>query len=264
MTEHRDWEKHRSAILARLDKGWAPAAIAAHYMVSSKTIQRLVKQWRPPAAPIAAEAVDQVAEPEPAPPAPIAADIEAPASPALAQLEALSGRPPDNTERNARILELAKEGLSAGQIGQRMGLTRSAVIGVLHRAGVSTKGCKRPRTTVVLPSKNQPAGASLEWAKGKNRNALVFAGGTKGDPKPPISRNLLNMQAPETAVAFEDRKGCRWPFGDPREGPLLYCNAPTCRVRNGDLVQPTNYCAEHWALRRSSAYTRIIAASPVA
>jgi GcrA cell cycle regulator len=246
MTEHRDWGKHRNAILSKVDKGWALTAIAAHYMVSFKTIKRLVDGWRPPAAPIAAA----VPEPEPAP-API--EHQAPAPPA-------SGNR-DNTERNARIIELAKEGLSAGKIGLRMGgLSRSAVIGVLHRAGISTKGGKggtRARPLALAP-KVASGGTSHAWGAGKHHNALVFAGGTKGGAKPPISRDKLNMKAPETAVPFEDRKGCRWPYGDPREGPLLYCNAPRCSVRTGGLVQTTEYCAEHWALRRSSAYTKII------
>jgi hypothetical protein len=260
MTEHRDWGKHRNAILSKVDKGWALTAIAAHYMVSFKTIKRLVDGWRPPAQGGDTKCADivppaQLAEPEPAP-API--EHQAPAPPAL-EPPASGNR--DNTERNARIIELAKEGLSAGKIALRMApLTRSAVIGVLHRAGISTKGGKGGKRAKPLGFVPQVAtgGMSHAWGAGKHHNALVFAGGTKGSAKPPISRDKLNQKAPETAVAFEDRKGCRWPYGDPREGPLLYCNAPRCSVRIAGLVQPTEYCAEHWALRRSSAYTKII------
>src|SRR5687768_11363465 len=103
MTDHRDWGKHRNPILSKVDEGWALTAIAAHYMVSFKTIKRLVDGWRPPAAPIAAEVPDQLAEPEPAP-API--EHQAPAPPALEQTA--SGKQ-DNTERNALIIKLAKE-----------------------------------------------------------------------------------------------------------------------------------------------------------
>jgi hypothetical protein len=50
---------------------------------------------------------------------------------------------PDNTERNRRIVEMYKAGLSLRAIGRELAVTVNIVAGVLHREGPGDRGGKR-------------------------------------------------------------------------------------------------------------------------
>ncbi len=50
---------------------------------------------------------------------------------------------PDNTERNRRIVEMYKDGLSFDAIAAQLGISRNVVAGATRRAGIATRGGKR-------------------------------------------------------------------------------------------------------------------------
>ncbi len=151
--------------------------------------------------------------------------------------------PPPLMWPDARVEALKRawrEGLSASQIAARLGggLTRSAVIGKLHRLGVS--GGRKPSapriaTAPSLPlgkvARSTPARLELRWPE-----PLL-------DAPPPI----LSSGAPPTVPGPKylrdmSPRECRFGLGDPGLGNgayQLFCAAPT----TGHA-----YCAHHHAI----------------
>lgn len=218
--------------------------IAVKLMCSYTLVQRKLKEWNvePPWKP-AEEETPAPVEDEPA--------------------HKIARRKLD--ERNAAILELADAGMQDEAIALKLGLASKAVVtGIRHRNG-------RTKDAHEIAHRNRQNGK-----RGGNMNNAGRAR-LKTPPRPiepPIleqhqARAIAELEAlvdarPERVVIpFEQVTGCRWPFGDVRDNPpLTYCNAPCCtvKVRGGDgTTHRTRYCAEHWAKRRASNFTKIIA-----
>lgn len=118
------------------------------------------------------------------------------------------------------LIKLRREGYSATEIGYRMGITRCAVLGKIHRLGVSV-----PRM----------ASTTSEKKKAKPPNKL---GGFKfgaGGPAPECSAPPVNLPqyempparargAAAALLALEPRD-CRWPIGDPRSKEFRFCGS---------------------------------------
>jgi GcrA cell cycle regulator len=132
-----------------------------------------------------------------------------------------------------------REGLSASQIAARLGggLTRSAVIGKLHRLGVSGgRKPSAPRAAVALSptvsavAKPSPAALKLIWPEPILEAPPSPASGAP--PSGPGPKYLRDMAPRE----------CRFGLGDPGPGNgafQLFCAAPTAGHA---------YCAHHRAI----------------
>jgi GcrA cell cycle regulator len=144
---------------------------------------------------------------------------------------------------DARVEALTRawrDGLSASQIAARLGggLTRSAVIGKLHRLGVSGgRKPSAPRLTVApsAPSRQlgtpDPAPFTLKWQE-PILEALPISLASGAPPSSPGPKYLRDMTPRE----------CRFGLGDPGPGNgafQLFCAAPT----TGHA-----YCAHHRAI----------------
>lgn len=143
-----------------------------------------------------------------------------------------------------RAIKLWREGQSATQIAMtlckegRPGTSRNAVIGILHRAGMSDSGRKKPAPV-------RPAGVRKPAAPA--RPAVVAAPAPlpepvvvrapEPDPSPPDG-------APVTVLNVGPRH-CRWPIGDPLEPGFHFCGKERAPGRP--------YCAEHAAI----AYVKV-------
>lgn len=144
-------------------------------------------------------------------------------------------------ERVETLRKLWLEGLSATQIANALscGVTRSAVIGKLHRLGLNVKarpgGAKaaQPKPAPVLKSRPKPAAPASalpevppmrafnehpeEARKGKNdigdeeRAEIV----KRADAPAPASQHVTIMELRESM--------CRWPLGDPASPDFRYC-----------------------------------------
>ncbi len=151
--------------------------------------------------------------------------------------------PPANLWPDARVDALKRawrEGLSASQIAARLGggLTRSAVIGKLHRLGVS--GGRKPSaprlTTAPSPpalkaARPDPALLTLKWPL-PILEAPPISPARGAPPSAPGPKYLRDMAPRE----------CRFGLGDPGPGNgafQLFCAAPT----TGHA-----YCAHHRAV----------------
>lgn len=147
-------------------------------------------------------------------------------------------------ERVEVLKKLWNDGLSASQIAAELGsVTRNAVIGKVHRLGLSGRGKTsaavartRPARTPAAPVRNRPA------TGGSIGNAALKMTPEEMPQTLPAPRN-----APfeELVIPFGERAGimqltestCRWPIGDPASKDFHFCG------RGSDNGVP--YCAYH-------------------
>lgn len=94
-------------------------------------------------------------------------------------------------ERIELLKSLWGEGLTTGEIGKRLGVSKNAVVGKAHRLGLKGRPSPIKRTRkAAKPEKAEKPAA----------------------PTPAI----MELQGPT----------CRWPIGDPREPDFHFCGAP--------------------------------------
>jgi len=150
-----------------------------------------------------------------------------------------------NDERVELLKKLWSDGLSASQIAGRLGgVTRNAVIGKVHRLGLSGRA-----TTSRMKSHRPRARAQNARRLMKPRFPTI------GNP---AFRNLLAESEPYTPPAEEleiplnERKSiqtltevsCRWPIGDPQHTDFHFCGRkkvtglPYCEFHARRAFQP--------------------------
>jgi len=128
-------------------------------------------------------------------------------------------------ERVETLKKLWTEGLSASQIANRLGeVTRNAVIGKVHRLGLSGRATTS-RIKSVRPKNRNPR-------SGKQSRPLRF--GVPRTPFPhgatPPGEQSFEL-AEELVIPLEERKYittltescCRWPIGDPMHDDFHFC-----------------------------------------
>jgi len=158
-------------------------------------------------------------------------------------------------ERVSRLSKLWAEGLSASQIAADLGgVTRNAVIGKVHRLGLS--GRVKPAGGGANKPRRKPAAPRAKYTRSSNRSGggprTAGATALKMDedievayqPKPvedvvvPISRKLTLMELTETT--------CKWPTGDPTMPGFSFCghnsaeDKPYCEYHSKLAYQPQN------------------------
>lgn len=115
-------------------------------------------------------------------------------------------------ERVEQLKQLWNEGLSASQIARAMGgVTRNAVIGKVHRLGLSGRGAparvSRPKR-VTMP---RPA----------FKPVLV-------KPLPAVVEEPVTLADGNHANVLTIRDSmCKWPIGDPTQSGFHFCGRPT-------------------------------------
>jgi GcrA cell cycle regulator len=134
-------------------------------------------------------------------------------------------------ERVEQLRSYVNPGLTCGQIADEIGVTRNAVIGKIHRLGLS------PGRTAGRPARERPP---------RDRRPRLFT-----------QRQVLRLvyaQAPCAAHAaavgwtpvesaqrcslLELAQGkCRWPINDPGEADFAFCG--------NDSIPALSYCAGH-------------------
>ena len=130
-------------------------------------------------------------------------------------------------ERVDALTKLWKDGLSASQIARSLGgVTRNAVIGKVHRMGLSGRAAPH------VP------GAGRADQRRERRGRIP----PRKARRPPHPAAPSPLGAPETGLAsiVSVRLGqCRWPIGEPQDETFCLCGRP--RERGA-------YCAPHGAL----------------
>jgi GcrA cell cycle regulator len=141
-------------------------------------------------------------------------------------------------ERVELLKKLWTDGLSASQIAAELGgITRNAVIGKVHRLGLSGRA-KSPSSTAPRPRKPRAPGHMMRLARPTMRGntALAPMYETELEPEPEMVENIIPLGQRCTLLELNESK-CRWPIGDPGSAEFYFCG--------GQPVEGVPYCSYH-------------------
>ena len=156
-------------------------------------------------------------------------------------------------DRVALLKKLWTEGHSASQIASQLGgVTRNAVIGKVHRLGLSG------RATPSRPVKKPPRLARPKPPRQKVAAPAAVASGEKAAPRTaPVPQAEKDAAAHLPPAILEDGSTasilnirdsmCKWPIGDPADPDFAFC---------GRKAEVGVYCAEHAKLAYQPAKKR--------
>ena len=158
-------------------------------------------------------------------------------------------------DRVELLTKLWGEGLSASQIAAALGggVTRNAVIGKVHRLGLSGRA-KPGAAAAVRPAKARPAAPAATQLDAGRISLLARA------PEQPAGPTLVadarwgddeQAEIPESqrVSIMELREStCRWPLGDPSKPDFSFCG--------GRAVTGLPYCGHHCRIAYQPAAER--------
>ncbi len=176
-------------------------------------------------------------------------------------------------ERVDKLKELWNEGMSASQIAKVLGgVTRNAVIGKVHRLGLSNRGAAAPggetEAKAAEPAKPKAAKAAKPAAAAKAAPTAAAQQAQPPAPAPttrrtaPVIRDATQPRAPGAPTPEEEaaratlaeiekfakrvslldltERTCKWPIGDPTDDDFAFCGLP--------CVPGKPYCENHVAV----------------
>jgi GcrA cell cycle regulator len=145
-------------------------------------------------------------------------------------------------ERVELLKKLWSDGLSASQIAAELGgVTRNAVIGKVHRLGLSGRA-KAPSSSVPRQRKARPASPMMRVSRPAARGNTALAHHPLEaydlDPAPQPERleNIIPIGQRCSLLELSDAR-CRWPIGDPGAADFFFCG--------GNPAGDVPYCAYH-------------------
>ena len=144
-------------------------------------------------------------------------------------------------ERVELLRKLWQDGLSASQIAGELGagITRNAVIGKVHRLGMSGR-VKPPSAASARPRAPKPARPAgplpMRPLAMRGNTALAAAPMPAELPRVRMEDNVVPIAECVTITDLREHM-CRWPLGDPTTPEFRFCGA-----RTGDIGP---YCSGH-------------------
>jgi len=139
-------------------------------------------------------------------------------------------------ERVELLKKLWADGLSASQIaGELGGITRNAVIGKVHRLGLSGRA-KSASSAAPRPRKARPASHMMRVPRASIRGNTALAYDYDAEPEPELVEAVIPLEQRRTLVQLTDAT-CRWPVGDPGSPDFFFCG--------GQTKEDSPYCAHH-------------------
>lgn len=158
-------------------------------------------------------------------------------------------------ERIQELSRLWQAGLSASEIGKRLGISKNAVVGKAHRLNLPS----RPSPIKQAPAqKGTPASGRKARAAPETRAASQSRAETRpkdkadkaekpGDARVHAVKPASRQSGATVKTAMPQRQpkqaghrgGCLWPIGDPGDPDFHFCGA--------DALPGKPYCAEHAA-----------------
>jgi len=139
-------------------------------------------------------------------------------------------------ERVELLKKLWQDGLSASQIaGELGGITRNAVIGKVHRLGLSGRA-KSPSSSAPRVRKPRSHMMRVSRPSMRGNTALALAFEMEQEPEPEMIENIIPIGQRCSLIELSDDK-CRWPIGDPGSTEFFFCG--------GKPVEGAPYCGFH-------------------
>ncbi|MGD0721527.1 MAG: GcrA family cell cycle regulator [Roseiarcus sp.] len=160
-------------------------------------------------------------------------------------------------DRVEMLRQLWLDGKSASQISTELGLgvTRNAVIGKVHRLGLSGRA-KSPSAT--LPRiRQRPAVASRTTIAARTsgggqivqgNTALAIALDPAIETKPVYHEDVVVPMSLRVTIVDLKESMCRWPLGDPSTPDFRYCGAQSAAAGP--------YCGHHGRMAYQPAQDR--------
>lgn len=154
-----------------------------------------------------------------------------------------------------------KEGLTTGEIGKRLGVSKNSIVGKVHRLGLSGRPSPIKKKTETASSAHSSAQETSRPTSVQPKSFIaekkplhaepVKPAAVKKEPFKEAVREETPISAPietrqETGKGGKvlltnlDNHTCRWPVGDPKDENFHFCGK---KVRLGQT-----YCEEHAAL----------------
>jgi len=140
-------------------------------------------------------------------------------------------------ERVDLLKKLWQEGLSASQIaGELGGVTRNAVIGKIHRLGLSGRGqptstIKRARRSRSTPTVRQRRTVTIGATALQAEEEIEVA--TELRP----SHSVVVPISKKLSIEKLTERTCKWPIGDPGDEDFHFCGC--------DSLEGLPYCEYH-------------------
>ncbi len=154
-------------------------------------------------------------------------------------------------ERVEQLKKMWLDGLSASQIANELanGITRNAVIGKVHRLGLSGR-VKSPAAAPARPrARSQGEDGNGAPAAPVARGNLAIAVEARPSPAPaprPVAEEVVVPISERVGIMDLRESMCRWPLGDPATPDFRYCGAkmqvgvgPYCTYHARIAYQPT-------------------------
>ena len=126
-------------------------------------------------------------------------------------------------ERIKLLIGYWEEGLPTSEIGRRLGVTKNAVVGKVHRLGLKKRQSPiRQSSSSSAPKKAKPAAAAKPQA----------APAQQRTPAPMPTGDVVSLEELTSSM-------CSWPEGEPGTPEFHFCGQPA--------VQDKPYCEAHCA-----------------
>ncbi|MBP8072139.1 MAG: GcrA family cell cycle regulator [Brevundimonas sp.] len=138
-------------------------------------------------------------------------------------------------DRVGALKKLWLEGQSASQIAKQLGggVTRNAVIGKVHRLGLSGRAApSQPARATFRPSRPRPAAQPTQAPSAPRRIEAVQP---RAVAAPSVPAPMPDLPGTATVMTLGAHM-CKWPIGDPSSNEFSFCGR-----RSSEGV----YCVEH-------------------
>jgi GcrA cell cycle regulator len=172
-------------------------------------------------------------------------------------------------ERVEILTKMWAEGNSASQIAKELGgVTRNAVIGKVHRLGLSNRATTSTSNKSESKTKSSPKSSSKAQQKARKINAAepkpnnvtslrrqIIPAGQPLPPQPSANEispealarvSEIEKQAKKLSLLELTERTCKWPVGDPATEEFWFCGLatqsgkPYCEAHVGVAFQPMN------------------------
>lgn len=156
-----------------------------------------------------------------------------------------------NDDNTAEAKKLWLDGYSAAQIADRLHcVSRNAVIGRLHRIGLTGKDGGVPKTAARPRQRRSPTASSKRLVSA--RLAVANDAAIELPAAAPVSTICFATDSAPTSLLDLTLNSCRWPIGDPSSPSFGFCGA--VRLDPFDLFNC--YCAQHTRIAYTPARRR--------
>jgi GcrA cell cycle regulator len=138
-------------------------------------------------------------------------------------------------DRVGALKKLWLEGQSASQIAKQLGggVTRNAVIGKVHRLGLSGRAApSQPARATFRPSRPRPAVQPTQAPSAPRRIEAVQP---RAVAAPSVPAPMPDLPGTATVMTLGAHM-CKWPIGDPSSTEFSFC---------GRRASEGVYCVEH-------------------